>query len=188
MILESIIEEIGETKSLFTAALILTLIYYVSLTVAQWKIFTKAGEKGWKALIPFYNMFVSHHLIGMSHIWFILDIIFWVIEVVLEFAKATPLWIEEAFFSVAIIVTLISEILHIMKLCYCYTKREWFGIGLFVIPPLFSLILAFDKSEYNPPKSHRKHGTHDTRQAAKTKDSAESDDGANVPNKSSAAR
>ena len=175
MILESLLEAIGETKGLFAAALILTVIYYVSLTVAQWKLFNKAGEKGWKSLIPFYNMFVSHHLIGMRHIWFILDIIFWVIEVVLGFFEATPLWVEETFFSVAIIVTIISEILHIMKLCYCYTRSELFGIGLFLIPPLFSLILAFDKSEYNPPKSHRKHGSQEVRKAAKTEDTGASE-------------
>ena len=155
MILESLIDEMGKSPELLTTALILTLLYYLSLTVAQWKLFEKAGEKGWKALIPFYNMFVSHHLIGMRHIWFILDLIFWGIEIALELFHAVPFWVEETFFSVAIIVTLISELLHIMRLCYCYTKSERFGIGLFVFPPLFSLILAFDKSEYNPPRSHR---------------------------------
>ena len=155
MIIEGIIDELSSSKGYFELALILSLLYYVALTVAQWKLFTKAGEKGWKALIPFYNLFVSHHLIGMNHIWFILDIVFWAAEVVLELIEGTPLWIEEAFFSVAIVLTIISELLHIFKLCYCYTKSELFGIGLFVIPPLFSLILAFDNSEYNPPRSHR---------------------------------
>jgi len=157
MLIESLIDEMGKDKAFFEAAIILTLIYYGALTVAQYKLFQKAGEKGWKALIPIYSLFVSHHLIGMRHIWFILDIIFWTIEIVLEFVEGTPLWVEEAFFSVALILTIISEILHIMKLCYCYTKSELFGIGMFLIPPLFSLIVAFDKSEYHPPRSHRDH-------------------------------
>lgn len=157
MILEGIIEALGESVVLFDIAMVLSITYYVCLTIAEWKLFVKAGEKGWKSLIPGYNLFVSHHLIGMSHIWFILDIVFWCIEVVLEIADKTPVWIEETFFSIAIIVTIISEIIHIMKLCYCYTKSERFGIGLFLIPPLFSMILAFDKSEYHPPRSHRKH-------------------------------
>lgn len=164
MFLESIIEGIREKNGFFEIAMILTLLYYLSLTVAQWKLFTKAGEKGWKALIPFYNMFVSHHLIGMRHFWFVLDIIFWAIEIILDIIQVTPIWIEEAFFSVAIIVTIISEILHIMKLCYCYTKSERFGIGLFILPPLFSLILAFDSSEYNPPRAHREHKAHSVKQ------------------------
>lgn len=158
MIAKNLLEEMRSSKDFFEIALILTFLYYVLLTVAQWKLFTKAGEKGWKALIPFYSMFVSHHLIGMRHIWFILDIIFWVIEVILELIDGTPMWLERTFFAVAIIFTIMSEIFHISKLCYCYTKSELFGIGMFVCPPLFSLILAFDpKSEYHPPREHREH-------------------------------
>ena len=91
----------------------------------------------------------------MSHIWYILDLTFWSIEIVLDLIRGTPPWIEDMFFYIAILFTIISEIIHIMKVCYCYTKSELFGIGLFVIPPLFSLILAFDKSEYNPPRKHK---------------------------------
>lgn len=157
MIIESILEEMGKEKELFVIVTVLLLLYYAGLTVAEWNLFKKAGEKSWKALIPVYSLFVSHHLIGMSHLWFILDVIFWAIEIALEMFKVTPLWIEDVFFSIAMIVTIISEILHIMRLCYCYTKSERFGIGLFLCPPLFSLILAFDKSEYHPPLAHRKH-------------------------------
>ena len=157
MIIESLLEQMSEVKELFVIVTVLLLLYYVGLTVAEWNLFRKAGDKSWKALIPGYNLFVSHHLIGMSHIWFILDIVFWAAEVMLEIFKGTPLWIEDVFFSVAAIFTIISEIIHIMKLCYCYTKSELFGIGLFICPPLFSLILAFGKSEYNPPRSRRHH-------------------------------
>ena len=152
MIIESLIDDIGKDKGLIELALILTLLYYGALTVAQYRLFQKAGEKGWKALIPFYSMFVSHHLIGMRHIWFILDIIFWSIEIVLEFIEGTPAWIEEAFFSIALILTIISEILHIMKLCYCYTKSELFGIGfgtfqLIVNAIILAVVFALDRSQ-----------------------------------------
>ena len=162
MILEGILEELSETKELFIAAAAVLLLYYILLTVSDWKLFKKAGEKSWKALIPFYNLFTSHHLIGMSHIWFILDVVFWVIEILLEIFTSAPPWLEDVFFSIAIIFTIISEILHIMKLCYCYTKTELFGIGLFLVPPLFTMILAFGKSEYHPPRPRRKHGSHKT--------------------------
>lgn len=155
MILEGILDAVSEMNGYFEIGLILTALSYIALTVAQWKLFTKAGEKGWKALIPFYSVFVSHHLIGMRHIWFILDIVFWVIEAALELIHGVPLWLEETFLYAALILTVISEILHIMKLCYCYTKSELFGVGLFVLPPVFSLIVAFDKSEYHPPRSHK---------------------------------
>ena len=160
MIVENLLEEMMASETHFEIGLSILLLYYLLLVIAQWKLFKKAGEKGWKALIPFYNLFVSHHLIGMSHIWFILDTIFWVVEVVLELTHAAPEWLEEAFMTIAILFTVIAEIIHIMKLCYCYTKSELFGIGLFICPPLFSLILAFDKNaEYHPPRNHHKKQT-----------------------------
>ena len=156
MIIEGFLEELLNSPILFEAAFVLLGVYAVLMIAAEWRLFTKAGEKGWKSLIPFYSVFVSHHIIGMRHIWFILDIVFWLSELALEIVKA-PLWVEETFFALAILFTIVSEIIHIMKLCYCYTKSELFGIGLFVVPPLFLMILAFGKSEYNPPRSHRKH-------------------------------
>lgn len=160
MILESILETLAEVDELFYTVISLTFLYYLFLTIAQWKLFKKAGEKGWKAFVPVYSLFVSHHLIGMSHIWFILDMILWVVEVVLEFVEGIPPLIEDTFFTIALVLAVIAELLHIMRLCYCYTKSELFGIGLFVIPPLFSMILAFGKSEYHPPRSRREHEAH----------------------------
>ena len=90
MIIESILEEMGKEKELFVIVIVLLLLYYAGLTVAQWHLFKKAGEKSWKALIPIYSLFVSHHLIGMSHLWFILDVIFWAAEIALEMFKVTP--------------------------------------------------------------------------------------------------
>lgn len=40
--------------------------------VAQWKIFEKAGEKGWKALIPFYNAYTLFRIAGRNGWGFIL--------------------------------------------------------------------------------------------------------------------
>ena len=108
MIIEGILEQLSEVKELSVIVTVLLLLYYVALTVAHWHLLKNAGEKSWKALIPVYSLFVSHHIIGMSHIWFILDIIFWAAEIALEMFKVTPLWIEDVFFSVAIIFTIVS--------------------------------------------------------------------------------
>lgn len=40
----------------------IVIAFYVLLVIAQWKIFTKAGEAGWKSLIPVYNMVVLYKL------------------------------------------------------------------------------------------------------------------------------
>ena len=40
----------------------LRLIYYIFYMIANWKIFSKAGEPGWKSLIPFYNVYTEYKL------------------------------------------------------------------------------------------------------------------------------
>ena len=32
------------------------IVWYVLQVVAYWKIFTKAGQPGWKSIIPVYNV------------------------------------------------------------------------------------------------------------------------------------
>ena len=38
------------------------VIFYVLVAVAQWRIFTKAGEAGWKGIIPLYNLYIQYKL------------------------------------------------------------------------------------------------------------------------------
>ena len=52
---------------------VVALVVYVLLIVAMWKIFTKAGEKGWKSIIPIYNSIILFKISGVSP-WLILAI------------------------------------------------------------------------------------------------------------------
>ena len=142
-------DQVVET-SVFSSLLIILIALIILLTVAEWKILTKAGEKGWKSLIPFYNIFVSHHIVGMSHTWFIIEVIAWIIEFVLELVKMPAPVVLAVGIAVGIF-TLVSELVHIIKMCSCFGKRTGFKIGMILIPELFMLIIAFGKSEYKKP-------------------------------------
>ncbi len=39
---------------------IVVILWYVLQVIAYWRIFTKAGEAGWKSLIPIYNTYVQY--------------------------------------------------------------------------------------------------------------------------------
>lgn len=128
------------------AVIVLIILFFI----AEWRILTKAGEKGWKSLIPFYNVFISHHIVGMSHVWFILEVITWVIEIAFEILRfPEPIVIC---FGIAVgIFTFISELVHVIKMCNCFSKRTGFKIGMFFFPSLFMLILAYGKAKYTKP-------------------------------------
>lgn len=41
-----------------TFEIVFSLALSILLIVALWKVFEKAGEKGWKSLIPLYNLYI----------------------------------------------------------------------------------------------------------------------------------
>lgn len=56
---------VATLASLISTYSLIILAFYVLIIVAQWKIFTKAGQEGWKALIPIYNVVVLYKIIGL---------------------------------------------------------------------------------------------------------------------------
>lgn len=137
-----------------TAFAIYAIIVYSITVIAEWRILVKAGEKGWKSLIPFYNLYVSHEIVGMATTWFILEVVFWVTEVILEILEelfSLPPEVALVIGSVIAAYTVLSEVIHIIKLCKCFGKGRGFAIGMILIPYVFSAIIAFDRSVYTMP-------------------------------------
>ena len=104
--------EFGAAVILFIASIII----YVALTaiyiISEWMIFKKAGEKSWKALIPFYSVFVSHHIVGMSHVWFIIEVITWIAELVFEILESVPKPVDFWFGIFTLTFTLVSGVIQ----------------------------------------------------------------------------
>jgi hypothetical protein len=47
----------------------------IFMIAAVWKVFTKAGQPGWAAIIPIYNLYVQLKIVGRPGWWLILFII-----------------------------------------------------------------------------------------------------------------
>ena len=62
---------LGVFGAMFIVYLVVAIIIAILQIVAMWKIFTKAGEKGWKSIIPIYNIVVLFKISGLSP-WLIL--------------------------------------------------------------------------------------------------------------------
>ena len=105
--------------------LILLLIPFASLALfilflaSYWVIFTKAGEAGWKFLIPIYNIIVLLKIIDKPVWWIILLLI-------------PPVFV----FMVNI------------SLAKAFGKGTGFGVGLVFLAIIFAPLLAFGDAEY----------------------------------------
>ena len=62
--------------ALAAAGIVSTLValaIYVLQIIGWWKIFTKAGEAGWKSLIPLYNLYILYKIRWESkYFWYLL--------------------------------------------------------------------------------------------------------------------
>ena len=91
-----------------------------------WGIFNKTGEKGWKVLIPFYNLYMLVKISEQNGVKFLLLLV--------------P------------IVNLVFGFFTLKRICERFAKPIGFTVGLFLLPPIFSLILGFGKDECLNPK------------------------------------
>ena len=119
----------------FNAAMMLamstpTLIFYVIFMIALsvlmiaswWKVFKKAGEPGWAAIVPFYNLYIEFKIAFGNGWLFLLTLI--------------P------------IINIVVTILLPFKLAKAFGKSTAFGLGLLFIPVIFYPLLAFGDASY----------------------------------------
>lgn len=123
--------------------LILAIVFLLATIVADWIIFEKAGESGWKSLIPFYNSYIYFKISWKSSM-------FWI-----TFACS----VCYAFFSengnlsdlIGILAQLAATIMIAIqryKLGEAFDRGAGFCIGMALLGPIFSCILAFGDAEY----------------------------------------
>lgn len=104
-------------------------IFWLAITVlmiaACWKIFTKAGQPGWAAIIPIYNWYMWCKIVGRPGWWVIL------------------LFIPFINFIIGIILCI--------DLAKSFGKGVGFGIGLVLLGIIFFPILGFGSGQYQGP-------------------------------------
>lgn len=106
-------------------------ILFIGLTlltiIANWKIYTKAGQPGWASIIPIYNIVVLLKIVNKPLWWIILLII--------------P------------IINIVMAIIIMHELAKSFGKNIGFTIGLLVFPFIFYPILGFSDAVYTPPQN-----------------------------------
>lgn len=160
--LEELFPELsGVSSTVLTVSLIVAGVFAVLSAVATWRIFTKAGEAGWKSLIPVYNIYIMFKISWSSKsFWNV--VLFAVISGIDEYFLATA---EEGVLKtmlmiaapLALIYAYIVLIKMNIKLSRTFGHGVWFGLGLYFFPLPFQYILGFGKSKYTKPQPGKKH-------------------------------
>lgn len=65
---------LGVSIGLMIFLMLIVIVFYIVYVIALAKLFNKAGEDGWKAIIPFYNTFVLIQIAGLNWWYFLIAI------------------------------------------------------------------------------------------------------------------
>lgn len=114
-----------EEVELPTGAIIFLLAFAVFVIAAMWKVFVKAGQPGWAAIIPIYNIYIMTRIGGKPGYWTLLCLI--------------P------------IVNLVFMIWLYNMVSKSFGKDEGFTAGLIFLGFIFWPILGFGSAKYLGP-------------------------------------
>jgi len=120
----------------------------ILLIIATWKIFTKAGEGGWKSLIPIYNTY-TYFKISWKPVIFLVSI---ACSALVYFLSGSDSEVVSYICKLLSLAVLVIHILQTHKLSKSFGHGVGFTIGLILLPNIFTLILGFGKSEYLGPQ------------------------------------
>ena len=127
--------------------LIFAFVWWILQIIANWNIFTKAGETGWKSLIPIYGDYVSYKIAWQtSYFW-----LNFILGILLSYVSNANLN-ESMFLSLIVILLKIAltviNIMYCVKLARAFGRGIGFAIGLILLQPIFLLILGFGSDQY----------------------------------------
>ena len=121
-----------------------SVICAILMIIAWWKIFTKAGEKGWKAIIPIYNGYTQYKLFWNAKMFWIML----ALGLVASICVAVGSTVCTIIGTLLLIPALIIGIMFYHRVSKSFGHGVGFTVGLILLNIIFVLILAFGKSEY----------------------------------------
>ena len=134
------------------------IVVLVLAIVFLWKIFEKAGEKGWEALIPVYNTYILFKIAWKEkYFWILCLFVFTMFFGALLMGINPSNLVLGGFGDIIIIGSCVGMLVIyfslLSKICNSFNKGGLFMVGLIFLNIIFLGILAFDKSKYVGPSA-----------------------------------
>lgn len=140
------------------AMIVIVLLVAALMIAAGWRVFTKAGQKGWKVLIPFYGDYIFYKIAWKTKYFFIMIACLLAGDTLINMADMAPdlTVIMVILGAILLLIAVILEIMSTVRLAKAFRKRSGFAVGLILLPVVFLPILAFGPAKYRKRKRRRK--------------------------------
>lgn len=106
--------------------LVFQLAFIGLLIAGLWKVFEKAGQPGWAAIVPIYNLFILCKIAGKPAWWVLLCLV--------------PL------------VNIVVFAVLCISVAKNFGKGMGFGLGMWLLGMIFYPILGFGSAQYRGPQ------------------------------------
>lgn len=144
--------------------MIVCILIGILTLIAYWRIFTKAGVAGWKAIIPYYSGYMMFKIAWKTSVfwWNLLVSILLacVITAVMtvgstgaDAVMGVPVILGFLLASVLGIINFIISIMYNIKLSKAFGHGGGFAAGLIFLNVIFILILGLGDSVYSGPQT-----------------------------------
>ncbi|MBR3131449.1 hypothetical protein IKG31_02635 [Candidatus Saccharibacteria bacterium] len=127
---------------IFIAVIAVIVFYVVWNIIVSWRIFVKAGEKGWKALIPIYDVITTIKIIDNSRDTYTIYFVLLSGGIIMSFLGLSIL-------SIAALETFYASLYY--RIAKRFGQSSKFAVGAALVWPTFGGILAFSKAEIPSP-------------------------------------
>ena len=145
---DGLMEMLSVISNYILIFVIVSLIMTILHVIGIWNVFKKAGEPGWKSIIPFYNTYTLYK-ISWNPMWFWLVLLGGLIGAgLLSFATVTVCVILGALVE---LFAFVVRFVMYYRLCLSF---GW-GVGKYILTILFApimlMVMGFGKSVYVGP-------------------------------------
>ncbi len=126
------------------------------LVITNWRIYTKAGQPGWAAIVPIYHLFVMMDIIRKPRSWAVIILVLGVAGSVLTSLQPAPGSEQDSNLMLSLVQIVVSlasiyfSVRLLRELARVFGRGVGFTLGLLFLPIIFYPILAFGDSQYQP--------------------------------------
>lgn len=123
------------------------LIWFALTILANWLMFMKAGEAGWKSIIPVYNTYTAYKIAWTPNSFgFISYLQCW--KVYFPVFRRRFLVVFGISGGLCGLVTIVLSVFYCVNLAKSFGKGLGFTIGLIFLEPIFVMMIAFGSARY----------------------------------------
>ena len=136
---------LGALMAVLGIVIILGLAVAILMIIARWKMFKKAGEEGWKAIIPVYSDMVLCKIAG---VWEYYPLVIYGISFAIGFISGMVDSAAGILTTLSYVVTIYYTVILSISVAQSFGKDTTYGVLLIFFSVIMYPMLGFGKAEY----------------------------------------